>query len=356
MITMKPGNYINEYYGLSTDTKPTDPYLPNASIFYEMDTGDIYLYDAANEEWVLQPSWEGGGGSTVEIDTTLTKAGAAADAKATGTALNQLGDSLGQSIGIAANQLGNGINLVKYAVANEFDANDGYSNGDYVWHSGSLYVLTDEHESGVSWENTSAEPAVFGDELSYFNTSIATLDENMVNIAMLLAHGIAPEFDESKVHDVRTYVWHDGKLYRIDSAHAPGVTWENTVCTEVALADEMAIISASASAAIAGLSTSVSNLEAEVEASVVTVTGTEPVITAEANTRYVCGEVQSISITPPARGICDVTFTSGSTAAVLTVPSTVTFPSWFDATTLETNTIYEINISDGLAAVMSWAS
>lgn len=100
----------------------------------------------------------------------------------------------------------------------------------------------------------------------------------------------------------------------------------------------------------------IAELEAEMDASTVTVTGTDPVITAEANTRYVCGEVYTISITPPASGICDVTFTSGSTAAVLTVPNTVKFPSWFDATTLETNTIYEINIADGLAAVMSWAS
>ena len=43
---------INEYYGLSTDEKPTD--APNASIFYEMDTKALYLFDAQNKAWLKQ--------------------------------------------------------------------------------------------------------------------------------------------------------------------------------------------------------------------------------------------------------------------------------------------------------------
>jgi hypothetical protein len=87
----------------------------------------------------------------------------------------------------------------------------------------------------------------------------------------------------------------------------------------------------------------------------VDVTGTTPTITAVENTRYVCGEVTSLSFTPPASGISIVRFTSGSTVTVLTIPSTVKFPEWFDPTSLETNTIYEICITDGeFGAVMSW--
>jgi hypothetical protein len=87
-----------------------------------------------------------------------------------------------------------------------------------------------------------------------------------------------------------------------------------------------------------------------------TVPGSTPTIDAEPNTRYNCGEVSTISITPPSAGTIDVRFTSGSSAAVLTVPSTVKFPVWFDATTLETNTIYEILITDGIyGSVMTWA-
>ena len=87
----------------------------------------------------------------------------------------------------------------------------------------------------------------------------------------------------------------------------------------------------------------------------VTVSGQTPTITAEANTRYICGEVTSISFTPSSTGICDVQFTSGSTVTVLTLPNTVKMPEWFDASALETDTIYEINILDGVyGAVMSW--
>lgn len=87
----------------------------------------------------------------------------------------------------------------------------------------------------------------------------------------------------------------------------------------------------------------------------VTVSGTEPVITAVANTRYICGEVISITITPPASGICEVVFTSGSTVAVLSATG-VTFPEWFDPTSLETNTTYELSIADGRGAVAMWVS
>lgn len=88
----------------------------------------------------------------------------------------------------------------------------------------------------------------------------------------------------------------------------------------------------------------------------VSISGTTPAITAVENTRYVCDEVSTLSFTPPANGISIVRFTSGTTAAVLTLPSTVKFPEWFDATSLEADTIYEICITDGIyGAVMSWA-
>lgn len=81
---------------------------------------------------------------------------------------------------------------------------------------------------------------------------------------------------------------------------------------------------------------------------IVTVSGTDPVITAVDNTRYVCGEVTSLSFTPCASGICDVIFTSGSTVAVLTLPSTVKMPDGFE---VEANCTYEINILDGVWGV-----
>lgn len=91
------------------------------------------------------------------------------------------------------------------------------------------------------------------------------------------------------------------------------------------------------------------------DANRITVTGTTPTITGASGYRYVCGEVATISITPPATGIIDVVFASGSTAAVLTVPSTVRWPAWFDPDALEANATYEISIMDGVyGAVMLW--
>lgn len=84
------------------------------------------------------------------------------------------------------------------------------------------------------------------------------------------------------------------------------------------------------------------------------VSGANPVIVALAGHQYVCGEVETISITPPASGICDVVFTSGTTPTVLTAPNTVKWPEWFDPTSLAASTTYELNIMDGLGAVMVW--
>ena len=49
------GNYISgELRGLSTDEKPTEigeRKLANGSIFIEIDTGKMFMYDLENEEW-----------------------------------------------------------------------------------------------------------------------------------------------------------------------------------------------------------------------------------------------------------------------------------------------------------------
>lgn len=94
-------------------------------------------------------------------------------------------------------------------------------------------------------------------------------------------------------------------------------------------------------------------------ANIVQVSGTTPSIVAEDNTRYICGEVSTLSITVPASGIIDVVFESGSTATVLTItPPTGMTMHWangFDPTSLDTNTVYEINIMDGCYGVVgSW--
>ena len=85
----------------------------------------------------------------------------------------------------------------------------------------------------------------------------------------------------------------------------------------------------------------------------VNITETDPTIVAQANRRYICGEVTSINFTPSTSGLCELIFTSGSTVAVLTLPSTVKMPEWFE---VEPERIYDIIITDGIyGAVTSWA-
>lgn len=87
------------------------------------------------------------------------------------------------------------------------------------------------------------------------------------------------------------------------------------------------------------------------------VSGSTPSITGMPNVRYICGTCSLLTITPPASGSIVVRFTSGSTPTVLTVPNTVKFPVWFDYTSLEADTTYEIIITDGVyGGVMSWAA
>ncbi|MBR2716433.1 MAG: hypothetical protein IKD79_01690 [Oscillospiraceae bacterium] len=43
------GDVWAEYYGLSTDTKPTN--AGNGALFFEMDTSELYVFDAENALW-----------------------------------------------------------------------------------------------------------------------------------------------------------------------------------------------------------------------------------------------------------------------------------------------------------------
>lgn len=52
MITTNLNAHNREFYGLSTDEKPLD--CGNASVFYEMDTKKIFMFDAANKVWLEQ--------------------------------------------------------------------------------------------------------------------------------------------------------------------------------------------------------------------------------------------------------------------------------------------------------------
>ena len=51
MVTMANAyNGPQTFYGLSGDEKPN--YVPNGSLFVEMDTFKLYLFDAENSAWL----------------------------------------------------------------------------------------------------------------------------------------------------------------------------------------------------------------------------------------------------------------------------------------------------------------
>jgi len=50
MIT-STGTNTTEYRGLSTDEKPIN-YVGNGSIFFEMDTLKIFMFDGENKKWL----------------------------------------------------------------------------------------------------------------------------------------------------------------------------------------------------------------------------------------------------------------------------------------------------------------
>ena len=64
MITLYKAAYqtkilVSEFCGLSTDEKPlvygeNGASIENGSIFHEIDSGDIYKFDAENQLWIKQ--------------------------------------------------------------------------------------------------------------------------------------------------------------------------------------------------------------------------------------------------------------------------------------------------------------
>lgn len=60
--------YPTEFFGLSTDTKPTD--TANGSVFTEIDSGKKYMFDFAGGQWCEIPAAESGGGGLPEVSAS----------------------------------------------------------------------------------------------------------------------------------------------------------------------------------------------------------------------------------------------------------------------------------------------
>lgn len=83
--------------------------------------------------------------------------------------------------------------------------------------------------------------------------------------------------------------------------------------------------------------------------------GPNPVIAALNGHKYFCSTISTLTFTPSAHGLCSVRFKSGTSATILSVPSEIKWPSWFDPDHLETNTTYELIVSDNeFGVVGAW--
>lgn len=52
MVSSVTNDRCHEYRGLSTDEKPGIAQCRNGSVFLEMDTGRVFVFDEQNEAWV----------------------------------------------------------------------------------------------------------------------------------------------------------------------------------------------------------------------------------------------------------------------------------------------------------------
>ena len=71
IIDTASSNTPHTYYGLSTDTKPTEG-VRNGSKLIEMDTGKVYFFDAEGAQWLefggSSAALVGGGGGGGDSD------------------------------------------------------------------------------------------------------------------------------------------------------------------------------------------------------------------------------------------------------------------------------------------------
>ena len=143
-----------------------------------------------------------------------------------------------------------------------------------------------------------------------------------------------------------------GVIQSVNGKSAASITLDSG---DIEFDDSEAYPAGSLGAAVSDAKNAIDQLEDQVVTDV-TVTGTIVTITAEANKRYLCGTVASIDVTPCVSGAFDLIFTSGSTAAVLTIPNTVKWQdSSFDPSALDADTTYEISVAEGtLGLVAKW--
>ena len=253
--------------------------------------------------------------------------------------------------------LDNIINIIKVALDSKADAADIPSKtSDLTNDSGYLTAETDP--TVPAWAKAANKPTYTASEVGALpdDTDIPTKTSDLTNDSGFITGMTILSYGSSTWNDFITAYNANKVVYCRASSNSNPATGSQTRLAFMAYVDNGATPTNVEFQYYRSVSShSASQQGDQVYVYKLTSAGT-PVITAAENTRYICGEVTSLSFTPCASGICDVRFTSGSTVTVLTLPNTVKMPDWFDASVLEANTIYEINILDGVYGVVTtWA-
>ena len=189
------------------------------------------------------------------------------------------------------------------------------------------------------------------------NTAAQNANNATGYIAVTEATGTA-----SAAHAEGSYLIYDGKLYQATADIAIGdilaTTGDGANIAQVTGGAMGEVTELNSVVDLASVDETIAYMDLDWAAEPideVPVSGTTPSITAQKNTMYVCGTVTSINFIPSSVGLSAVQFTSGTTPAELTVPNTVKWPEWFDATNLEASTVYEISIRNGFyGMVATW--
>ena len=80
------------------------------------------------------------------------------------------------------------------------------------------------------------------------------------------------------------------------------------------------------------------------------------IASAEDNTIYKYGTLSALTVTDMTNGEFIIKFTSGSTATNTNFPASMKFPDDYSPFAADTNTRYEISVSEGYAAVGKWST
>lgn len=165
MYTSTTQQNVMSLRGLSTDTKPVDQmWLENGSVFLEMDTCKVFVYDGENKVWIEQT--DGGEGGDIVIDNDLSSTSEnPVQNKVITNALEYKADLVGGKV--PENQLPSYVDdVLEYASESAFPA-EGETGKIYValdtnityrW-SGSAYV-----QVGPEGEIVIANPTLAGTE------------------------------------------------------------------------------------------------------------------------------------------------------------------------------------------------